>query len=525
MSTPTTGQPPTFETLPDYLHHYAASTPDWPCATFRERKYSYAEMEGLVERTARALLHQGIAVGDRVGMLTTPRPEYLAVFLALTEIGATWVGLNPRFTNRELGHIVSDSQPRLLLCLAESSGRDAEAFAVLAEEVPLPQTVAVGASLPGTLSFTEFLDAGDSVPEGELAARRQERTGDEAAALVYTSGTTGAPKGALLSARGLSRASQLQAGRQYQPQMSALSYLPIDHIGGLIDLGGVPLVTGGTLNLHAKFDPDEVLRAIPRDRITLWGGIPTVFALTMARPQWSRTDLSSLRRIGWGGAAMPSGLLGPLRATGATLASVYGLTEACVTVTYGDDDADDATITTTIGRPDDRLGGVRLANTDDQPVEVGEVGEIQVKDSAVMLGYLNNPAATAAAFAADGYLRTGDLARAREDGNFTLVGRSREMFKSGGYNVYPREVELVLEATPGITAAAVVSRNDDTYGEVGVAYVQHDGSAQIDAELLRSVCRANLANYKVPKQFTVLEELPTLANGKLDKQTLRARTA
>ncbi len=512
------------EQLPTLAHHvrrHAEREPGAVAATFEGTAIGYGELADRVTLVARALIASGIDPGDRVAMLTPPRPEYLEVFLALTEIGATWVGVNPRYTDGEIAHVVNDSAPSLFLCVAGEYGRDADSLTRLRTAVTLPPIVAVGGELPGTTSYDDFVARGASVDDTRLDERRAALDGTAAAAVVYTSGTTGAPKGALLSAAGMCRAAELQAARQYQPRMSVLAYLPIDHIGGLIDLGGVPLVAGGAVHLHQKFDADVVLHSIEHDRINLWGGIPTIFAITLAEPAWATTDISSLTTVAWGGAAMPHGLLQELKRTGARLRSVYGLTEACVTVTYSDEDADDDALTTTIGRPDERLGDVRLADADGTPVAAGEVGEIQVRDEGVMIGYINNPAATAEAFTADGYLRTGDLATERPDGNYALVGRTKEMYKSGGYNVYPREIELLLESFPGVAAVAVVPVPDPTYGEIGIAHVQPSPGADLRSEDLIRFAREGLANYKVPKRILVAEALPMRANGKIDKRALR----
>lgn len=506
-------------TLADHVASHARTRPEAVCWAFEGRSNTYRELDDRVRSVALALLARGVRAGDRVAMLTTPRPEYLEVFLALTRIGATWVGVNPRYSDAEIAHVITTSRPVLMFCLANGFGRSGEDIQRLHETVALPPLVAVDGNLPGAVSYDEFLMIHAS--PADLEARRSTLTGREAAAVVYTSGTTGAPKGALLSASGMRRAAELQAARQDEPGMSVLSYLPIDHIGGLIDLGGVPLVAGGTLHLKEKFNTASVLDAIESDRINLWGGIPTIFALTLAHPRWATADVSSLSTIAWGGAAMPLGLLQELRGVGARMSTVYGLTEACVTVTYSDDNADDDVLTTTIGRPDNRLGDVRLADADGTPVALGEMGEIQLRDEGVMLGYLDDPEATAEAFTSDGYLRTGDLAIEREDHNFTLVGRIKEMFKSGGYNVYPREVELILEAFPGVQAAAVVPAVDGTFGEVGVAHVQHVGGVSIEVEALLEYCHAHLANYKVPKRVVIHDELPMRANGKVDKRALR----
>jgi acyl-CoA synthetase (AMP-forming)/AMP-acid ligase II len=219
---------------------------------------------------------------------------------------------------------------------------------------------------------------------------------------------------------------------------------------------------------------------------------------------------------------MTRALVGRLRATGAELGTVYGLTESCVAVAYNNDDADDATLAETVGRPDPRLE-LRIVD-DGREVEAGMPGEIQVRNPCLMSGYLHLPTETHEAFTADGFLRTGDIGVLRPDGNLTLVGRSNDMFKSGGYNVYPREIEIVLESHPLVGIAAVIPVSDPVYHEVGHAFVTaRDRTPPTSADLQRW-CRERLANYKIPKRIVVRDELPLLPVGKVDKRALATAT-
>ena len=221
---------------------------------------------------------------------------------------------------------------------------------------------------------------------------------------------------------------------------------------------------------------------------------------------------------------MARALVRRLRATGAQLSTVYGLTESCVAVAYNDDDADDAILAETVGRPDLRLQ-LRIVDDDGREVETGVPGEIQVRNPCLMSGYLHRPAETREAFTADGFLRTGDIGVLRPDGNLTLVGRIKDMFKSGGYNVYPREIEIVLESHPLVGIAAVIAVSDPIYHEVGHAFVTTRDRIRPESADLQRWCRERLANYKVPKRIVVRDELPLLPVGKVDKRALAATTA
>lgn len=487
----------------DHLTYWSGLRPDALFDELDGRRRTYRQAEADVNACASALAAAGVRCGDRVAALSTPRPEFLTLFLALSRIGAAWVGLNPSHTRAEMLHIVSDSEPVLLFGLEHHRGRDyTEDLAALQRAVPSIREVH---PLPGA----DFLSRGDrALPDpGDP---------DGTALVVYTSGTTGRPKGVLIGHRAFAEGCRLQAALLYHPDCVSLANLPVSHVGGVMDVTSVPLAMGGAIRFMEDFDPAAVPGVIEASKVTLWGQIPLMFQYVMMTPQYASADLSSLKRVGWGGAPMPRETLAALRATGARLTSVYGLTESCVAVAYNDESADDESLTTTVGRPDPRLE-LRLAGEKGEPVPPGTPGEIQVRNPCLMTGYLGLPEETAAAFTEDGFLRTGDLAVARPDGALTLVGRLKEMYKSGGYNVYPREVELVLEQHPAVAAAAVVSVPDPLYTEVGVAFA----AGFATAEELDAHCRERLAPYKVPKRIEVLPGLPLLPAGKVDKTALR----
>ncbi|WP_106400355.1 class I adenylate-forming enzyme family protein [Actinocorallia populi] len=500
---PGDGIVPRLERIADYLTYWSERQPDALFDESEGRLRTYRQAEADVDTCASALHAAGVTRGDKVAVLSTPRAEFLTLFLALSRIGAAYVGLNPAHTRDELLHIASDSGPVLLFGQKEHRGRDYTSdLAALHREVP-----SIRESHP--LPAGDFLTgAGGTVPS----------PGDprEDALVVYTSGTTGRPKGVAISHRAFAEGCRLQAARLYHPGSVTLANLPVSHVGGVMDVVSVPLAMGGAIRFMDDFDPAAIPGVIEESKITLWGQIPLMFQYVLMTPQYADADLSSLKHIGWGGAPMPRETLSALRATGARLTSVYGLTESCVAVAYNDETADDESLTTTVGRPDTRLE-LRLAGEDGEPVPPGTPGEIQVRNACLMTGYLGLPEETAAAFTEDGFLRTGDLAVARPDGALTLIGRLKEMYKSGGYNVYPREIELVLERHPSVSAAAVVSVPDEVYTEVGVAFVV--GTAT--AEELDAHCREHLASYKVPKRIELLPGLPLLPAGKADKAALR----
>jgi acyl-CoA synthetase (AMP-forming)/AMP-acid ligase II len=516
---------PRCERLVEYLDHWTAIHPHVLLDELHECRRTYGQVARDVRACAASLLELGVRPGQSVAMLTTPRPEFLTVFLALSRIGAIWVGLNPSYRQAELMHVVSDSAPTLVVSLAAHGPREfGEDIAALAAASPaIRHVVAIDGSLPDAIPFAELL-----IEPSDAAAAELDRTAsgidpDGTALVIYTSGTTGRPKGAMISHRAFAVGCWLQAQRHYHDRPRTLANLPVDHVGGLMDQVSETLVMGGSIHFMERFNPQETLELLQTRRITRWGQIPTMFQMVLSLPEFDRADLSSLQQVGWGGAPMTRTLVGRLRTTGAQLGTVYGLTESCVAVAYNDDDADDATLAETVGRPDPRLE-LRLVDDDGREVEAGLPGEIQVRNPCLMTGYLHLPAETRAAFTADRFLRTGDIGVLRPDGNLTLVGRSNDMFKSGGYNVYPREIELVLESHPLVGIAAVIPVSDPVYHEVGHAFVTaRDRTPPTSADLQRW-CRERLANYKIPKRIVVRDELPLLPVGKVDKRALATAT-
>lgn len=514
---------PEFPRISDYVTYWATHTPDAEALVFNDSRISYTELAELVHRCAVRLLDMGVRPGDRVAMLSASRPEFFIVFLASARIGAVWLGLNPKYTLDELRYVIGDAQPVVLIAPAAVDGRDLrdEVRTLAGENAAIRHVVLLELGsqfalepLHGLLGF-----AGDSV---SLAERCQAVTARDAALLVYTSGTTGRPKGALLPHRGLVHCSRIQRAHLRAQPLRALNNLPVNHVGCVGDICAFVLVSGGAVVFTERFEPGRIGPLISDERITLWAQVPTMFQLTLDDPGFDPGMVACVQEIAWSGAMAPEGLVRRLHRLCPQLRSFYGMTETVGSVCYSDPDASLHDLARTIGRPDPRCD-VRIADPEGNAAPRSEAGEIQVQGDFLMLGYLNAPEATREAFTADGWLRTGDLAIAEPDGQYRLIGRLREMFKSGGYNVYPKEVEAVLESHPAVAVTAVVATPDPLYGEVGTAFLVCKAGASVDDALLRSYCRERLANYKVPKRFRVLNAMPMLPIGKVDRAELRRR--
>ncbi|MEX6725799.1 class I adenylate-forming enzyme family protein [Parapedomonas caeni] len=518
----------TIERLPDAVAAHARAVPAREALVFGDARLSYADLDRTVDRYACALLAAGLQAGDRVAMIVTPRPEFLLMLLGAMRAGVVWVGVNPKYKREEMRHVLGDCQPRLLVSIVQDpAGRryDADLVQLAADVDSIATVVTIDGAVPGCgMTLAAFLAAGDA-SAASLADQLNQGRRRDPVSIVYTSGSTGKPKGAVLSHdsffhsyKALSESfighEHLRAGHR------VICNLPTNHVGCQSDLCGNSLIDGGTIVFMETFDPAGILDMVERERITMLGGLPLMHQAVFDQPDLEAHDLSSVQVVAWGGAPMPAALLKRLYARGYFFALHYGLTEGGSINSVSPPDADFTTLTETIGRPD-HDNEYRVVDADGKVVADHGIGEVQIRGPGVTLGYFNNPEATAAAFTADGWFRTGDQVMCLPGGYWRFVGRIVEMFKSGGYNVYPREVELALEAHPDVAAVAVIGVPDPRYDEVGWAFVLPRVGARLEEEQLRQYASAHLANYKVPKRFLIRAELPLLPVGKVDKPALR----
>lgn len=508
-----------------YLRHYAKTFPDREVWILGDVRWTYALGEATVDRMARALLSKNIAHGDRVAVYGKPRPEVIVLFLALGRIGATYVGLNPKYTYDELDHIVSDCAPAAIFStIAASADQHAHLSRLVAEHASIRLRVdLVPIKDSEVLSLDEFLKEADQVSDADIYEAEARVDEEDAALLVYTSGSTGKPKGALLPHRGLTFVAPILNDPEnfgIDGITKGFCCLPINHVGCMVDICSNTLWVGGTVVFHEDFDPHRMLLDIPRERISLLGGIPLMFMMMAEIPEFATTDYASVQKVIVAGNAAPLPIVKLLgQVVGCPVQTGYGLTE-CMGFSSFSSVTDTAEIVaTTIGKFDARVDW-RIVDKAQASCGPGTIGEIQIKGASVFSGYLNNVEATREAFTNDGWFGTGDLGETTSDGNVRLVGRSKEMFKSGGYNVYPTEIELALETVPGVAMAVVVAVPNHLFSEVGFAYIVPT-DAGLTTELVRVTVQQALANYKVPKHFVICADLPMLPVGKVDRVLLR----
>lgn len=518
------------ERLSDYVIDYAVARGAAEAAVEGDRRLTYAALAREVARHAALLERLGVRAGERVAVLAPPSIDFLVSFLATVSLGGIWLGLNPKHTRAELQYVLTDAAPHLVLARSRIGGRD------FLDDLRALMPAAHRGSHPPLVLLDSRADAGD-LPHAALLM--EELGGPGAAAdasiprraraagsalLVYTSGTTGAPKGALISHRALIRGALVRAHVWPVEPLRTLNNLPVSHIGCVGDIACTALVAGGCQVFLEKFDPATVLRLVAAERVSLWYQIPTMFHLCLEHPDAERTDWTNLDTAIWSGGRAPRELIARLGKIARHLAVDYSMTESVGAITLTPRTRDLAVLADTVGWPDPARG-IRIVDPDSfAPAGMNEAGEVQLRDAWQFSGY-RNAAAGEEAFTRHSWFRTGDLAVRQPDGTLKLVGRLKEMFKSGGYNVYPKEVEQVIEAHPDVAATAVIGVADSLYGEVGVAFVV-PRDARLSAAALATHCRATLATYKIPKHFVLAPEMPLLATGKIDRLALRecART-
>jgi acyl-CoA synthetase (AMP-forming)/AMP-acid ligase II len=507
-------------TLPAVLEATSRAAAVDDALRFAGHAISYGELAHLTHRCAAAMAATGVRPGDRIAVLSPPCWQHVVLFFAAAELGAVFVGLNPRHRAPEHHYVLDDCEPAVLFAGTTLDGGPSDALVEdLADRHRSVRTV-VGLHC-GTYpdaSFQAFLDRGD--PPAELAAV----SADADVAIVYTSGSTGRRKGALLSHRGLlaSFRGLLEQLPLHGP-VNCLDDLPIDHLAGLVERVLPSILTGGHIVLHERFEPAAFLRDAAAHRINYLQGEVTQWLRCVELPEFSALDLSGVQTVLFTGAAAPPALVRRLCERFPAVTTAWGMSETHSAVTVTAPFTAQAYVPGLVGRA---VAGaeVRLGPVEGSRRPGGEAGEILVRGPVVIEGYFGLPA-DALDVDPDGWLHTGDVGAWDRDGNLRLVGRASAMYKSGGYNVYPREVETVLEMHPAVRHSAVVAVPDARYQETGFAYVVLAGATPVGEADLRSHCRTQLATYKVPKRIEIVSELPLLPNGKVDRRALQVAAA
>ncbi len=499
---------------------------------YRDERWTYAEAHREVASVASWLARHGVVPGDRVAIAMRNYPEWMLAYWATVSMGAVAVGMNAWWTGPELLYGVQDAAPKLMICDAERLER----FLPERAEAPTCRLVAVRVDEPlpeGVVPWSELRDTG-----GELADETIDT--DEDACIFYTSGTTGRPEGAQLTHRGcvnnlmslafwntaqaiaVQRAGRARpGGAEGSVRLSALVATPLFHVTANNCIAHSATAVGGKLIHMYKWDAGEALALIEREKITNLSGVPVMAREILAHPDFEKTDTSSLKALGGGGAQLQPDLVAKIEATveSARPNTGYGMTETCgiITAVSADFFVDKPA---SVG-PAMPVFETRSIGPDGGEVPPGEVGELCVRGAQVIRGYLNRPEDTAEAIQ-DGWLRTGDIARIDQDGFIFIVDRAKDMVLRGGENVYCAEVEAALFEHEAVAECAVFGVPDDRLGEEVAAAVVREPGRLLDAPALRAHCAERMPKYKIPRYLWLLDEpLPRNANGKFLKRRLR----
>ncbi|GLY24618.1 FadD3 family acyl-CoA ligase [Micromonospora sp. NBRC 101691] len=521
--------PTAARTLPELVAWCAEQHADREAIADGPVRLDFARLASEVERVARALLARGVAPGDRVAIWAPNGWRWVVAALGVVSVGAVLVPVNTRFKGAEAGHLLSRTRARLLLTddgflgnpyLAMLDGQDLPS---LTTAVVLGARPARPDGGPTVVTWDDFLAGGDAVLVAEARRRAAAVRPDDVADLFFTSGTTGRPRGVIgTHAQAIALYVAWSERATLRPGDRCLLVNPFFHTFGYKAGVIACLLRGATIVPQPVFDVAATLDLVERERITVLPGPPTLYTSLLAHPDRVDRDLSSLRVAVTGATTVPVVLIERLRGELGmrTVLTAYGLTECGGTATMCHPEDDPVTVATTCGVPVDGVE-VRVVGGAGASLPPGEPGEVLVRGYNVTRGYFEESEATREAIDPDGWLHTGDVGVLDERGYLRITDRLKDMFIVGGFNAYPAEIEQALVRYPGIVDAAVVGMPDARLGEVARAYVVPARDAVVDPAEVVAYCRANLANYKVPRSVVVVPELPRNASGKVVKAELR----
>ena len=492
------------ENLACNLTDSVARGADQPALRIDDVVVSYGQLDALTAQLAGLLRARGIAPGDRVGIMLPNVPEFAVAYYGVLRAGATVVPMNVLLKRREVGFYLSDPEAKLVIAW---HGFAEQALAG-AEEAGVECLIVKPGEFDQQLAEAEPLD--------EVV----QRSGDDTAVILYTSGTTGTPKGAELTHSNLKRNVDVSIDLfAIGAGDVVLGALPLFHAFGQTCALNSAIAAGACLTLIPRFEPGKALQIIERDHVNVFEGVPTMYSALLHDPAADSTDVSSLRLCASGGAALPVEVLrGFEEKFGCKVLEGYGLSETSPVASFNHPDRERTP--GSIGTP---VSGVemKLIDDDGKTVAAGEIGEIAIRGHNVMKGYWGRPEATAEAIDADGWFKTGDMGRVDEEGRYFIVDRKKELIIRGGYNVYPREIEEVLYEHPAVREAAVIGLPHPELGEEVAAAIALKPGAEATPEELRAYVKEQVAAYKYPRHVWTVDELPKGPTGKILKREIK----
>jgi HIP---CoA ligase len=492
-----------------------------------EVRLTFAELAAEIDRAAAAFIASGVNAGDRVAIWAPNMYEWAVAALATHTVGGVVIPLNTRFKGAEAGYVLGASGARVLCTVTDFLDTNyVELLSGVEGAKGLDEVIVLRGAVPERCTaWADFVARSADTDPDAVVARRAAIRPDDLCDILFTSGTTGAPKGAMLMHEASIRAYDtwsdvvgLREGDRY------LIVNPFFHAFGLKAGILASLLKGATMIPHPVFDVPAVMRRVVEERVSMLPGPPAIFQTILNHPELDTFDLSTLRLAVTGAAPIATQMIVDMREKLGfeNVVTGYGLTEAHGIATMCRHDDDPETIAATSGRA---IPGVevRVVDDDGKNVPPGQPGEVLVRGYNVMKGYLDNAAATAEAIDADGWLHTGDIAIQDERGNVTITDRKKDMFIVGGFNAYPAEIEKIMTGHPDVAQVAIVGISDDRLGEVGMAFVVPTAGRTPDSEELVAWCREQMANYKVPRHIEFVDALPLNASNKVVKTALRER--
>ncbi|HEY0772436.1 MAG TPA: FadD3 family acyl-CoA ligase [Nocardioidaceae bacterium] len=519
-------------TLPGVLRAAASDHADREAVVDGDTRLTYAELHDRVRRTAAALMALGLEKGDRVCLWAPNSWRWEVLALAVTYAGGTLVPVNTRYTGHEAVDLVARTQAKVVAVADGFLGRDqydelAAAATVQRHDLPTVVLLPYGGqrgTRRGVVTWDDLDRLASDTDPAEVERRADEVSPDDVADILFTSGTTGRSKGARSAHRqAVSVAAAWAACGEVTSADRYLVVNPFFHSFGYKAGIVVALLTGATVVPQAVFDVTETFRLVEEERISVLPGAPAIYQAMLESPERDKRDLSSLRLAVTGAATVPVALVERMQTEMGfdTVLTAYGLTEAVVATMCRPGDADDL-VAGSCGRAAAGLEVRIAAPGGNDPLPAGEEGEVLLRGDNVMLGYLDDPEATAEAIDPDGWLHTGDIGRLDEAGYLKITDRLKDVFIVGGFNVYPAEVEQVLARLDGVVESAVVGVPDHRLGEVGHAYVVRRAGSELDEDRVIAYAKERLANFKVPRTVTFIDDLPRNPSGKVLKRELRS---
>lgn len=488
---------------------------------------SFVELDALRRRIAKAFMAAGVSKGDRVMIWGPNTWKWFASALGLVSAGAILIPTSTRFKGTEIAELIKRSGASMMLSTGEFLGRYYPDQLDAASRAALRAVVVFDGARGEDMAWEAFLDAGDRISDAELEARIASVQPDDLCDMLFTSGTTGYPKGVMYAHRQCLRAIDAWATRVgigYRDRILVIP--PFFHAFGYRSGAIVSLMRGAVLMPHLTYDPDEILHRVAREKVSVIPGPPAIFHGMLQHPELSKFDTSSLRLGITGGSVVPATLIRRMRSDlgFAGVVNGYGLTECggYGTMCRADDDAE--VIANTCGKPFPNTE-VCIMGEDRQLLADGKPGEVVIRGYLTMQGYFNDPEATAKTIDEDGWLHTGDIGYFDDDGNLRIEDRVKDMYITGGFNCYPAEIERFMSAHPAVGQIAVIGVPDERMGEVGKAFVVlRPGKTATEQELI-DWARANIANFKVPRSIEFRTSLPTSPQGKVVKDQLRQQAS